>query len=319
MRPSDDRPHLLVLGLSSSSIPLLQAVRDMYEVCLIGSDRSAQAPGRAYVDMFLNVSYQEVERIARSLNKRGIRACEILLGTTMDAAFETLVVLGSTFSAKPSPPLSTVKRCRNKLLLDDWLKQNGFGHLGSSLLESEPPDRYPVVVKSISTKNGPAHRLRSADELAAFKTANITAQGDWMVQREIRGPEYRIDLFPGGFHLILQHEGGGIYRNILGRQVCRESALALRCALSFNQKNGLGRQIVKYDIIVQDSNPFLIDVGFDYPLRFEAITKAIGASYWEAYLAFALDNRDLFSGIIEGIQATYYIKGAACATRITDL
>jgi hypothetical protein len=319
MKASDDRPHLLVLGLSSSNIPLLEAVRGRSKVCLIGSDWSPQAAGRPYVEVFFSVSYQEVDRIARLLNQRGIRACEILLGTTMDAAFETLVVLGSTFSSKPYPPLATIRRCRNKLLLDDWLKQNGFDHVGSSLLENEPPGAYPVVVKSLSTKNGPTYRLRSLEEFVAFETANNIPPRAWIMQSEIRGPEYRVDLFPGGSYLILHHEGGGIYRNILGQEVCGESALALRCALSFHHKNGLNSQIVKYDIIVQDSRPYLIDVGFDHPLRFEAVTKAIGASYWEAYLAYALGNRDLFSGIIERIQETYYIKGVAFAMRSSDL
>ncbi len=313
------RPHLLVLGLSSSNIPLLRVVRDNYEISLIGSDRSPQAAGRDYVDIFLNISHQDADGIARCLYQRGIHACEILLGTTTDAAFETLVFLGEAFSSKGFPPLSTIRRCRDKLLLDRWLAQNGFNYLLSGSISSEIPERYPIVVKGINTKNGPVHRLQTAEQLAAFKTKNSSELGKWMAQREVRGIEYRIDLFPGGSFLILRHEGAETYRNLLAKDLCTESALALECANAFHRKSELEGQIVKYDVIVEGEETYLIDVGFDHPLRFEAICKAIGASYWKAYLSFGLDNRNLFSDIIEGIQDSYYIKGSACTTRVGDL
>ena len=318
-RTRGSRLHLLVLGLSPSNIPLLQAARDNYEICIIGSDRSPQAAGKGYVDIFLNMSHQDANGIARCLHQRGIHACEILLGTTTDAAFETLVVLGEALSSKGFPPLSTIRRCRDKILLDRWLAQNGFNYLLSGSISSEIPKRYPVVVKGINAKNGPVHRLQTAEQLAAFKTKNSSELGKWIAQREVRGSEYRIDIFPGECFLILRHEGAEIYRNLLKKDLCAESKLALECAIAFHRKSELDGQIVKYDVIVEGETPYLIDVGFDHPLRFAAICKAIGASYWKAHLSHGLDNRSLFSDIVEGIQNRYYVKGSVCTTSVGDL
>lgn len=313
-----NRPHLLVLGLSPSNIPLLQAVRGNYDINIIGSDRSAQAAGLEYVDIFLNISYQDVDGIARCLQQRGVQACEILLGTTTDAAFETLVCLGNALSSRGFPSPSTIRRCRDKLLLDRWLAQNGFNYLLSGPISSEIRARYPIVVKGIDAKNGPVHRLQTAEQLAAFKTKYSSDLGKWIAQREVCGIEYRIDIFPDGSFLILRHEGAEVYRNLLKQDVCAASTLALECANAFHRQSELEGQIVKYDIIVEGATPYLIDVGFDHPLRFEAICNAIGASYWKAYLAFGLDDRNLFSDIIERIQDRFCVKGSVCTTRAGD-
>lgn len=311
--------HVLVLGLSGLNLPLLHLLMQTPSAYIIGTDRSVDAPGRALVELFLNLSYSETEKIAAALKEQGITACDILCGTTMDAAFESQVQLAEQFSHKRYPPLSTIRRCRNKPALDEWLGLNGFEHLNTRPLSDRMPDHFPVVVKSGNAKNFPIQFINTPSELTSCREACGSTSQEWIVQRLITGQEYRVDIFPDGSHIILQHLGSQIYRNVLPDTYDRECSLALSCALRFHQHNSLTAITVKYDIIVHDGRPYIIDIGFDHPIRFEALVRAGGASYWKAYLDSMLADMNCYGQLIDHIREVFFIKGSTCGRNRGDL
>jgi hypothetical protein len=311
--------NVLVLGLSGPNLPLLHLLRETASANIVGTDRSVDAPGRALVDLFLNLSYSETEKIAAALKAHGITACDILCGTTMDAAFESQVQLAEQFSHKRYPPLSTIRRCRNKPALDEWLGQNGYHNLHTHTLSDRMPDHFPVVVKSGSAKNLPIRVINTPPELMAYREACGSTGQEWIVQRLITGQEYRVDIFPDGSHIILQHLGSQIYRNLLPDTYDQECSLALSCALRFHQHNSLTAITVKYDIIVHDGRPYIIDIGFDHPIRFEALVRAGGTSYWEAYLDSMLADMNCYGQLIDHIREVFFVKGSTCGRKRGDL
>jgi hypothetical protein len=285
---------VLLLGAGKDNLEYLSALRSRYGANVVATDYSADADGRNLADEFIHASYLSVEDISRRLKGKTVH--KVLLGTTSHNAYVPKLLLEKKFRIKIEAPIANVRECIDKSRLDLLLKQTGFPNLNTlpaekGLFKNTSPKS--LVIKSGSEKN------KRVVFLAPGKEFRIDDQG-MIIQNFIEGKEYRIDVFPRDRVFVLEKLKDDIYCNLSGGEVPRPVE---ECVLNFHRKMGFQNTIVKYDVIHSDKT-YIIDLGFDYPIRFCGMISSLGINPVDVLLSYYLFSINRFGEYIRRVNKT---------------
>jgi hypothetical protein len=299
---------IVIIGLGAGNEALIGELRSRGVRRIIGVDRSPEAPCAPLVDERIVASYLDYDRIEAGLSTLSLHDPAILAGMTADTAYGTIFRLQRKFGGDaPSP--EAFERCTDKFVLAQYLAANGYDtpetHLFDAIAPS--PKEYPIVIKSRHAKNQPVTVCKDADDFAAAQKRMSPEKEPLVVQGFASGTEWRIDIFPDGSHIAFKKVGGALYENV---HMGSDDAVAVETVQKFADANGFSGLIVKYDVIVDAEKAYILDIGFDHPLRFFALAKKYGNDFWKLYVDDFVEGNRGWKSAVEVITGSHCIKGS---------
>ena len=292
---------ILLLGAGNDNRGFLYVLKQNYKVFVIATDYNSNAEGKDLADLFINHSYLDIQDIIEKLNNISVN--HVLLGTTAHHAYLPKLFLEKYCNLPIEVPIENARACIDKIQLDELLGQFKLPSLNTRLVSRRQfvnTQEESVILKSASGKNRNVFILKSGERMEVVEPL------DMLCQNYVRGNEYRVDIFPGQTPFLMEKAGDNIYRNIPVSS--RETGL-VETVLKFNRAMGFENAITKYDVIYNDFT-YIIDVGFDYPIRFCGLLKNLGVDYIDVLVGFYIEGINRFAEYIKEVnRSSKCVKG----------
>ena len=292
---------VLLLGAGKDNMGFLRALKSNYPHIVVATDFNGDAPGKSMADLFVNVSYLDTAVILEEIKNRPV--AHVLLGTTAHQAYLPKLDIENRRGMVSEVPAENARCCIDKVMLDRMLGALNLAQLGTCFVVGNHyvnTSDHLRLLKSGGTKNMPVVVVKPGESVPVDENEKMLAQ------RYIKGRELRVDVFPGHHPFLLEKVEGQVYRNLPdldGHTPVIDSVLKINRAMKFD------RAIVKYDIL-DNGRPHIIDVGFDYPIRFCGLLADLDIDYIRVLLDYYVKGVDRFEMYAQMVnQSTKCVKG----------
>lgn len=296
---------ILILGAGKDNLDFIRCLKKEFGAFVIATDFIKSAEGASLSDKFIHASYLDKDVILEQLVRKPMNKSinHILMGTTCQNAYPTKLYLENKLGLNEEVPVQNAMNCIDKTELDRLLIKIGLPNLNTKNIEQK---KYintagnPKVVKSKSGKNLDVSILKPGESIF------LKDNEKHILQDYVDGEEYRIDLFPGGSTLVLKKLQNDVYE-VENNERIHQSVVPV--IAEFDNQMGFENAIVKYDVIVKDV-PYIIDIGFDYPIRFCGLLNSHYIDFVHVLLEYYLLNKNNFDRYVSLIvQKPTRVKG----------
>ncbi len=299
---------LLFLGCNHLQLDYLKAAQDL-GFHVVATDRSSEAPGAAVADEFEVAGYLDQNRLLEVAQKCGLSPGDRIFTASAHFAYEGAARLAQTLGLV-FPSSETVDTCLNKRRFYDLL---------TSLDIPVPPTR--IFHEGIELNPGRKYYLKSdygktpnynfyiSDQLPTLPSHDLYYRDCFLLQEEIIGEHFRVNLYGDQMPLfvtVAENTFRPLLRLPRNHEEIREKLLTLRKTL------GLDNWLLKFDVLMDETGWYVIDLGLDPPMRLRQLCRWRGISFGDAYVRqYLLDDptalppwRDLYYPVdIKGTSA----------------
>ena len=208
--------HVLIIGAGDLVMPAFRIAREELGLGVIALDYDPQAPGMGYADEALLVSTKDVPaavaasiKAAKSHRIAGVFTCGADVEVTVAAVAEALGL--------PGIPLEAARRCNDKVLMHNFLDQQGFTEKPDYRVVADANQAcraareigFPCVIKPIDNcasrgvqrLDGPEEMTGAYDLAASF---NGSGGGEVLIEECLRGSKHTVEMiaYQGQTHLL---------------------------------------------------------------------------------------------------------------------
>ena len=289
---------VLILGGNKDQLPYIKEInRRGYKIFL--TDLNPNAPGINYANHFLNIGYDQTDKIFQFAKKNGFNSNDYIFTASAQFSHVTAAIIAKKLKIKyPNP--SIIKMCIDKLKY--YLEFNKFklpvpiyykiknkSELSKKLKLKKNINKF-FYLKSDRSKN-PKYVYRINSD--TFKNINIFWGKDkflnkyYILQREFIGNHYRINLFEKKLM---------IFKFFCSKKIQFENSCFVKHPIIkklqfFVKKKGLSNWLVKFDVIENNGECVVIDIGLDPPFRMKKYFDNCGGNFVYSYIDQYLDNK----------------------------
>ncbi len=293
---------VLFLGCNDAQLPYLKQLKNEFYV--IGTDLNDSAPGRELCDKFYNIGYMEVLDLINICEKEGLGSNDFVFTASEQFAYTGVSTVSKYLNLAAIVP-STVDLILNKQLFYEYFEQNGIPYPKTKFIAnasqlSDVRQKLDIdksyYLKSDCSKNpkyiyffhGRQLELRSVN----WHNDRFLKNG-YVLQEEFKGDYYRVNFIEQKMYLFTFEgermssdseaiiDGIGIKANLL----------------RLNQLLNLGSMITKYDVIVNNNEYVVLDIGIDHPGRLAKYFNNLGYPFSKYYVEHYLHNRYLYPDV----------------------
>ena len=290
---------ILVLGGSFDQVPYIKDLKSRgFWVAL--TDLNETAPGKEHSDEFAAIGYEDTRELVAFAASIGLKPGDYVFTAAAQFAHLGAAVVAEACDIEYPKP-STIEMCLDKTRYYQEFQRFGIpipitkyvsdaDDLKEIAESSEIPKNY--YLKSDFSKNPRyVYRFNSLGLNSGefFWGRDRYLRRQYVLQEEAEGRHLRLNIFPGGHTLFDFANGACLSANesekILGDKAIEES---LGKFLNYHQ---LSSWLVKFDLVVNESEWFALDIGLDPPMRMKSHLEANGCNFIADYLDLYLGQR----------------------------
>lgn len=278
---------LLFVGCNYRQIPYLkEAKREGFFV--IGTDLNKDAPGIRYLDRFYNVGYEDVDGFIRIGKREKFNKQDKVFTAASQFAH-----LGAACFAKHFKidyiPLEVVNLCLDKVRFYKLLAVEGIPHPKFNVAKTQSGIKRIIktdvkknyYVKSDFGKN-PWHLYYVKNGKVPcinFKQDRYLRKA-YVVQEEAVGRHIRVNYFHNRF-IYFVHKEGRFFSCVDRLNKLQDQT---ECDLvRFVKSLKLEKRFIKFDLILNQNNYYVIDIGLDPPSRFRVLCRYLRHNFEKNY------------------------------------
>jgi len=284
------KKKLLFLGCNHSQIPYLEVLKAQ-NWNIVGADLNINSPGRQLCDIFYNVGYDNLTKLIDIGVKEGFTSEDRVFTAAAQFAHKGAAHFAKHFNI-PYASEESVDLCLNKASYYEYFKRNNIPipltwyvnnkdelkHLASSMDEAKW-----YYLKSDYSKNpNYVYRFNASDIPfeKIFWGRDRYLKDSYVLQEEFAGVSLRLNIYADRFNIIdflsgeLTHE----YHEQI------KSIGVLDTLRRFMNVIGLKDWLIKFDIILQDKQYVVLDIGMDPPFRMNKESKRQGINFAKCYI-----------------------------------
>tara|TARA_B110000211_G_scaffold120376_1_gene139178 strand:+ start:1471 stop:2424 length:954 start_codon:yes stop_codon:yes gene_type:complete len=290
---NNKKKDILILGLNHDQLPYIRIIKKLgYKI--FGVDKNQNAPGKKYCDFFLKTSYTDEKKITSFLILKKFSSKGFFFTAASQISLLSITKIAKKLNMKFINP-SIIDKCldkskMNKLFLKNKIPIPKTKYIFNKEIVVDIAKEY--FLKSdygkspkycYFIKNGIIPKLPSKDDF--YKKC-------FLLQEKIQGDHYRINYLRGSFFIFKKFSD----------QVCipitrlgRYSKLIKNKITKFVNSTKLEKFLIKFDLIINEDNWYIIDIGFDPPKRLENLMLFSGKDFYKAYVHNWLEGKNLFN------------------------
>lgn len=290
---NNKKKDILILGLNHDQLPYIRIIKKLgYKI--FGVDKNQNAPGKKYCDFFLKTSYTDGKKITSFLILKKFSSKGFFFTAASQISLLSITKIAKKLNMKFINP-SIIDKCldkskMNKLFLKNKIPIPKTKYIFNKEIVVDITKEY--FLKSdygkspkycYFIKNGIIPKLPSKDDF--YKKC-------FLLQEKIQGDHYRINYLRGSFFIFKKFSD----------QVCipitrlgRYSKLIKNKITKLVNSTKLEKFLIKFDLIINEDNWYIIDIGFDPPKRLENLMLFSGKDFYKAYVHNWLEGKNLFN------------------------
>jgi len=288
---------LLFIGCNHDQLPyLLELKKHQFEI--IGTDMNSNAPGKELCNKFYQVGYDD----CYGLIDIGIKEKFNLDDTIFTASAQFAHKGAAHFANKFGIDYPTEKNI--DICLDKTLFYNKFQKLGIPIPETSfitNKEDFVSTIKKLDEKS--SYYLKSdfsknPNYVYRFNPENVKVddifwgrdrylRNHYILQKEFIGESLRINIY-GERYNVFQFEP---MKKISDKKKYIETVGVINSLLKYIKDLGLDRWLIKFDIILNNENYVVLDVGLDPPFRMVKESKLQGINFAKYYVKQYLSQK----------------------------
>lgn len=279
---------LLFLGCNHLQLDYLKAARTL-GFHVVATDQNPNAPGAVEADDFRVAGYLDQDKLLAVAQKAGMSAGDRIFTASAHFAYEGAARLAQSLGLVFAPAQ----------IIDTCLDKRKFYDQLNNLEIPVPPTR--VYQEGMELKPGQQYYLKSdygktprynyyiQDKAPALPPRDLYYRECFLLQEEIVGEHFRVNLYGDQMALFITtgpNTFSPLRRLPRHHQDIHDKLLTLRSAL------GLDNWLIKFDVLMDKTGWYVIDLGLDPPMRLRQLCQWQGISFGEAYVRqYLLDDR----------------------------
>ena len=281
-------PNVLFIGCSEIQLPYLLSVKKLgYRVIL--TDGNDKSPGENLADCFYNIKYNNISALLEVAKTERLSVNDHVFTASSQFAYEGAAYVAQYCGMQYLSP-DTVDIVLNKFK---------FYHLLSSLSVPVPPTTTYTDNQNSNINTKKTYYLKSDYGKSPNYCFRITKgevpklpinhdnyyRENFLIQEEVIGEHYRVNVYNSVFLVFrkftdLVSKPVGIWAN-----ANKEIVDSLLTIIGYLQ---LDKMLVKFDIVINGKNWWLLDIGIDPPMRLRLLCNYIGIDFPMAYVRYYL-------------------------------
>lgn len=281
-------PKLLFLGCNHSQVPYLLAAKKL-GFFVVGTDLNPDAPGAKLADRFYKASYIDVNELRRVAEMESWSDRDQIFTAAAHFAYEGASKLATTLGVSFFSP-ETIDTCLDKTKFYSLLDDHDVPVPPTFLYEESnhralDPGKVYYLKSDYGKSPKYCYRVINGQVPPLPEKKNLFYRNHFLIQEEVRGTHFRVNLYAGQASIFMKFsDTSAVAVKVLGpgnTEVMRR----LREVIS---SLGLDAALVKFDLIVNEENWYVIDIGLDPPMRLRLFCEYIGIDFPRAYIRYYL-------------------------------
>ena len=288
--------RILFLGLNYDQLPYLQVLLDRGYI-VIGCDQNIEAPGAPLVHHFIQSSYDDYKFIENDLNNNNINEIDYVFSAAAQFSHKTCSYIANKFNI-PYPSMNLIDIILDKSKFYPWFEKHKLPipptsyvtnqqQLEAAFTKGKRSDEY--FLKSDYSKNPKYVYSGTVSEILSKNlqwTKDNFFRNVYILQKKLDGDSLRINIGPN-FDYVFEFETG-----ILRSEKSRYLTDAISQLKEFLKDNGLSHWIIKFDIIFNGKEFWVLDIGIDPPMRLKNYYVSEGYNFYEQYIDLYIDSQN---------------------------
>lgn len=277
-------PKLLFLGCNYNQLPYVKAVKSL-GFTVVGTDLNPEAPGALLVDSFHVVGYNDQERLATLVQDEGFGSDDRIFTASAHFAWEGAAAVAARLGIKYLSP-ETVDICIDKSKLYPLMDRLGVPVPSTVLLgvEDDPvtdPDNVYYLKSDYGKSPRYCYRITNGVHVQRPVAFDRYYRSCFLLQQEVLGLQYRVNLYGDQAAVFLKFtDHCAVPLSVLGPG----HAAVIAGLRGIVTELGLQGVMTKFDLIVNESGWFVIDLGLDPPMRMLLLCQYKGIDFPSAYV-----------------------------------
>ena len=286
---------ILILGLNYDQLEYIKIIRS-YGYIIYGVDKNSKAPGKKYCDYFLNKSYTDIDEILYFLKVKKFSNDGLFFTASSQISFLSLGLISKKLKKNFIDP-KIIHRCIDKSKMNKFFKKIGI---------PIPKTKY-FYGRKITVENNKEYFLKSdygktPNYLYFIKNGKVPKlpkkddfyRNCFLLQEKIIGNHFRVNYLKNKFF---------VFKKINDNISIPSSNLPFfdkkikNKIKFFIKENKLKNFLIKFDIIINEKNWYVLDIGFDPPKRLEKIMIYKNKNFFKAYVNNWLNKENLFKNL----------------------
>lgn len=280
----------MFLGCNLDQIPYLLSIKQL-GFLVVGTDRNSDAAGAKLADKFYQASYTDIDHLRKIAVSEGFTPKDKIFTAAYHFAYEAAADiaegLGIAYLSK-----RTVDICLDKSKFYEFLRSFDVPVPKTQLFEPLSPEEVDAS-KVYFLKSDYSKSSRFCYRIVNGKTPSLPDKFDifyrkvFLLQEEVIGSHFRLNFYSGKVSVFLKLGSSaslGLLSLGVGHKIIVEKLFKVIESL------GLTHYLVKFDLIINESGWYVIDVGLDPPFRLMLLSNYRGIDFEKAYVRYYLLN-----------------------------
>lgn len=288
---------LLFLGCNSDQVPYLSVLKGL-NLEIVGVDLNNNAPGRDYCDKFYNIGYD---------NLKGLVEIGIIEKFSKDdmvfTAAAQFAQKGAAYFAKyfniPYVDEKSIEMCLDKAAYYEYFQRNDIPIPKTWYVKSK--DELVDLVSSMDATTWyylKSDYSKNPNYVYRFNASKVPIEKIfwgkdrylkefYILQKEFSGVSLRINVYSNRFNVI---------DFLSGELTCKHHEKIKELEIidvlrNFMESVGMQNWLIKFDVILNDSEYAVLDVGMDPPFRMNKLAKLQKINFARYYINQYLFNK----------------------------
>jgi|LWDU01.1.fsa_nt_gi hypothetical protein len=281
---------LLFLGCNYNQIPYLDTLKDRdYEI--VGVDLNQNSPGRALCNKFYNVGYDDLDGLIEVGKKEGFTQNDMVFTAAAQFAQKGAAYFAKYFNISYVSEKS-IDLCLDKATYYEYFQQNNIPIPPTWYISNE--DELKTLISSLDQTKWyylKSDFSKNPNYVYRFNASYITSEiffwgrdrylrEFYILQEEFSGISLRLNLYADRFNVIDFITGELTYK--YHEQI--KNLGILETLRKFLNDIGMQDWLIKFDIILQNEEYVVLDVGMDPPFRMNKESKRQGIDFAKYYI-----------------------------------
>jgi hypothetical protein len=283
---------ILILGLNHDQLPYIKIIKQLgYKI--FGVDKNLAAPGKKYCDYFLKTSYTNEKKIIKFLILKKFSSKGFFFTAASQISLLSLAKIAKKLNIKFIQP-TIIDKCIDKRKMNKLFIKNKI-----PIPETKYISKRKVIVDKTKEYFLKSDYGKSPNYCYFIKNGNtptLPRKDDFykkyfLLQEKINGHHFRVNFLNGNFFIFKKITDQICYPVV---KLSKYSKKIENKIIKFVNSTKLNKFLIKFDLIINENNWYIIDIGFDPPKRLEHLMIFMNNDFYKAYVYNWLGKKDLF-------------------------
>ena len=284
--------EVLILGLNNDQIPYILIIKKLgYKI--FGVDKNENAPGKKYCDYFKKTSYTNVKKIIKFLKNKKFSSNGFFFTASSQISLLSLAKIAKKLNIKFVSP-KIIDKCIDKSKMNKLFKKNKISTAKTKYILNKKitvDKNREYFLKSDYGKSPKYCFLIKNGKIPALPAKDDFYKKYFLLQEKINGDHFRINFLKSKFYIFKKLNDKVCHPVI---KINKNFKIIKKKIIKFVKTNNLNNFLIKFDLIINENNWYIIDIGFDPPKRLENVMIYKNKDFYKAYVYNWLGIKNLF-------------------------